>query len=175
MPCLLSPQSSDEDDAQSDTGDKPAWVDSDDERITVSLATNPRLRKLRITESEDQINGREYTKRLRRQFERLHPVPRWANPPAVQRSLRRRGPTTSNCPESSEIMLSEDEMSFESKDLSVKPLAKLLQNAGSLTLSTQANAGQKQKLRPEVIDVHRLKDVGTAQPVSFVVLYRDFS
>lgn len=67
-------------------------------------------------------------------------------------------------------MLSQDEMFLESKDLSVKPLAKLLHNAGSLTLSTQTNAGHKQKLRPEVIDVHRLKDVGTAQPVSFVVL-----
>jgi U3 small nucleolar RNA-associated protein 18 len=43
------------------------WEDSDDERITVSLASNNRLRKLRITESEDLVNGKEYVERLRRQ------------------------------------------------------------------------------------------------------------
>ncbi len=48
--------------------DRPAWEDSDDERIMVSLATNTRLRKLRNYEGEDMVNGREYIKRLRRQF-----------------------------------------------------------------------------------------------------------
>jgi U3 small nucleolar RNA-associated protein 18 len=45
----------------------PVWEDSDDERILVSLASNPRLRKLRLMESEDLVNGKEYTERLRRQ------------------------------------------------------------------------------------------------------------
>ena len=46
---------------------KPAWEDSDDERLTVSLRDNARLRKLRNTEMEDVITGTEYAKRLRRQ------------------------------------------------------------------------------------------------------------
>lgn len=48
-------------------GDAPAWEDSDDERIMVSLASVPRLRKLRNFEAEDMVNGKEYIKRLRRQ------------------------------------------------------------------------------------------------------------
>jgi len=46
---------------------KAAWEDSDDERVVVSLADNPRLRKLRVTEDENLISGKDYQKRLRRQ------------------------------------------------------------------------------------------------------------
>lgn len=46
----------------------PAWEDSDDERMMVSLMSVPRLRKLRTFEGEDVINGKEYTGRLRRQY-----------------------------------------------------------------------------------------------------------
>jgi len=34
-------------------GDAPAWSDSDDERISVSLAMRPQLRKLRRTEGDE--------------------------------------------------------------------------------------------------------------------------
>jgi U3 small nucleolar RNA-associated protein 18 len=44
-----------------------AWVDSDDERIFVSLASSNRLRKLRRAEDEDVISGKEYARRLRAQ------------------------------------------------------------------------------------------------------------
>lgn len=46
---------------------KAVWDDSDDERVVVSLADNPRLRKLRVTEEENLISGKEYQKRLRKQ------------------------------------------------------------------------------------------------------------
>ena len=59
---------------------KAAWHDSDDETITISLASTNRLRKLRKTEDEDTVNGRVYTHRLRQQFERIYPVPEWAKP-----------------------------------------------------------------------------------------------
>jgi U3 small nucleolar RNA-associated protein 18 len=48
-------------------GDAPAWSDSDDERISVSLAARPQLRKLRRTAAEDVITGKEYSRRLRKQ------------------------------------------------------------------------------------------------------------
>lgn len=57
----------DEEGTLHDDGGKAAWEDSDDERIMVSLANNARLRKLRTYEGEDVVNGKEYTKRLRRQ------------------------------------------------------------------------------------------------------------
>jgi U3 small nucleolar RNA-associated protein 18 len=46
--------------------------------VRVSLAADPRLRKLRDAPGEDALGGREYERRLRRQFERLHPAPAWA-------------------------------------------------------------------------------------------------
>ncbi|RMZ81689.1 hypothetical protein DV737_g2396, partial [Chaetothyriales sp. CBS 132003] len=45
----------------SDTAPREAvWHDSDDDRVAVSLALNPRLRKLRDTADDDIVSGREY-------------------------------------------------------------------------------------------------------------------
>lgn len=46
---------------------RSAWADPDDERICVSVASDKRLRKLRVTESEDVVAGNDYENRLRRQ------------------------------------------------------------------------------------------------------------
>ena len=156
----------DDHETHSDDSDKAVWVDSDDERITVSLASNPRLRKLRINESEDWINGKEYTKRLRRQFERLHPVPEWAAPCEQRQKRHKRRRRNSNSSDSSEERDSENDMSVDSDDLSAQHLAKLLQNPGSLTQPLPTDPNHKRKLRPEIIDMQRTKDVGVAQPVS---------
>ncbi|CAK7271405.1 U3 snoRNP protein [Sporothrix epigloea] len=56
----------------------PAWEDSDDERLVVSLAGRSQLRKLRRTEGEDMVSGTVYAARLRQQYLRLHPQPGWA-------------------------------------------------------------------------------------------------
>ena len=46
-------------DDSEDEDDKPAWDDSDDERLVVSLASVPQLRKLRETADDDKVNGKE--------------------------------------------------------------------------------------------------------------------
>ncbi|KAI9846943.1 MAG: hypothetical protein M1838_001079 [Thelocarpon superellum] len=103
----------------------PAWEDSDDERLTVSLANNPRLRKLRINGREDLITGKEYIRRLRRH---------------------------------------QDEMDVDSEEqLSARPLAKLLQNGMDLTKSS-ANGAKSSRLRPEILDIQRTKDIPGSQP-----------
>lgn len=146
-------------------------MDSDDERIVVSLASNSRLRKLRIAESEDLISGREYTKRLRRQFERLYPVPDWANPAATrQDSKKRRRKLNQNY---SSDDASADDMSIDSDDLSVQPLATLLQNTTGF-LKVPSSSSARRKLRPEVIEIQRTKDVGLPQPVSSLALFALF-
>ncbi|CAB4406560.1 unnamed protein product [Rhizophagus irregularis] len=61
------------------------WQDSDDENITVSLKSKNRLKKLRTTEEEDIISGDQYEKRLRNQFEKLHPTPNWAIVPSKRK------------------------------------------------------------------------------------------
>ncbi|KAL8626618.1 hypothetical protein Q9189_007683 [Teloschistes chrysophthalmus] len=143
-----------------------AWYDSDDERIVVSLQNNPRLRKLRVYEDEDLVNGVEYTKRLRRQFEHLNPVPGWAIQSSHHMDIERsqRGHSTVP-PGVGQRPESDDEMSVDSDDLSSAPLAKFLQNPSSL-IQQQPSTSQsgKRKLRSEVIDIQRTKDVGGAQP-----------
>lgn len=57
---------------------KAAWVDPDDATLTVSLATAPRLRKLRDSATEDIVGGTQYEARLRRAFEKINPTPAWA-------------------------------------------------------------------------------------------------
>ncbi|MCJ1484023.1 hypothetical protein MMC06_004191 [Schaereria dolodes] len=166
---LLAP-ASDKGEDEEQGGDPPAWVDSDDERITVSLASNHRLRKLRLTESEDLINGKEYTKRLRRQFERLYPVPEWANPSASKaKAVKKKRRKYTAADDSSSNDESASDMSVDSDSLSSQPLAQLLRNTNSLTVTPSTSTTRK-KLRPEVIDIQRTKDVGGAQPSAITSL-----
>ena len=161
--------------AKSESGDddQAAWIDSDDERISVSLASNPRLRKLRLTQSEDIVNGKEYTKRLRRQFQRLYPVPDWANPSSAKQPSSRTLRTSLNSSDSSKGVYSTDEMSLDSDDISTQPLAKILRNITEITQQRFTNQTAFKNLRPEVIDVHRTKDVGLAQRVSPILGFHD--
>lgn len=136
------------------------WYDSDDERLAVSLAGQAKLRKLRVTDSEDVVSGKEYVRRLRRQFQRLHPTPEWANP---ELAAKRRKLNLDDSDAGSDQEMDSDE---EDEQLSMQPLAKLLQNASDLTrIEDNARPGGKRKLRQEVLDIQRLKDVGKAQPV----------
>ncbi|KAJ3339745.1 U3 snoRNP protein [Gonapodya sp. JEL0774] len=66
---------------------KSAWHDPDDERLHVNIADIKRARKLRKNERETVIDGVEYARRLREQFERLHPRPTWALPQAVRAKM----------------------------------------------------------------------------------------
>lgn len=44
----------------------------------MSLATDKRRRKLRDAVAEDTVGGRDYERRLRRQYEKINPTPEWA-------------------------------------------------------------------------------------------------
>ncbi|OBT57891.1 hypothetical protein VE04_02050 [Pseudogymnoascus sp. 24MN13] len=119
------------DDEQSD-GDEPAWQDSDDERLTISLAGNPRLRKLRVSEAEDMVTGPD-------------------RPPNAAAGPRA----------SSSSSLSDDDMDMD-ESLSAQPLAQLLRSSNSLiTASADSKRG---KLRPEVINIQRTRDIPMVQP-----------
>lgn len=140
------------------------WEDSDDERMLVSLNSVPRLRKLRRTEAEDVVTGKEYAKRLRRQFEMLNPAPEWARH-AMQKPAAKRRRLSENAG-SSVDELSGDEMDVDGGEVDpVQPLAQLLQNAESLVRSSGPSTGsKKRKLRPEVIEIQRTKDIPGTQP-----------
>ena len=84
----------------------PAWVDEDDNTLEVSLTENKRLRKLRDAPSEDIVGGRDYERRLRRQFEKINPTPDWATKARKRlqpgKTKRRRSSVSSATDESEE-------------------------------------------------------------------------
>ncbi|KUJ18635.1 WD40 repeat-like protein [Mollisia scopiformis] len=141
----------------------PAWEDSDDDRLAISLAGNSRLRKLRVNEDEDIVSGKEYTRRLRRQYERLNPVPEWAHHSSRPAKRRRRSSA------GSESSSSSNDMDVDDADLSALPLARILQNAGSLTKTAQTGA-KRAKLRPEVLDIQQTRAIPLVQPSSITSL-----
>ena len=143
---------------------RPVWYDSDDDKLTVSLASNTRLRKLRDTEDDDVVTGREYIRRLRRQYERLHPTPEWVT---YARKKRR---TSNGAQRSGSDADSDVSMDDDDSVPSVKPLSELLRSAGSLTRTDASTSNKPRKLRPEVIDIQRTKDIVTSSPSSIDTL-----
>ncbi|PCH33187.1 WD40 repeat-like protein [Wolfiporia cocos MD-104 SS10] len=84
---------------------KSAWVDPDDPTLQVSLSTDKRRRKLRDALSEDVVGGREYERRLRRQFEKINPTPSWAvnaRTKLQSKQVKRRRPSSLSASESDE-------------------------------------------------------------------------
>lgn len=135
--------------------DAPAWEDSDDERLTVSLAGATRLRKLRATEAEDLVSGSEYSKRLRQQYLRLYPLPEWAAPTAGGRPSKSRRRRSSASRAASSDASSDDSDEDESLDDAL-PLETFLRDANSFN---GTGARKRRKLRPETIDIQRTRDV----------------
>lgn len=150
-----------------DDGPQPAWVDSDDERLAVSLAGVKQLRKLRESEADDLVNGTEYTRRLRQYYLRLNPLPSWAKDSSERKTKRRR---RSSAASSGSDSSSGSELSGDEEDISVLPLERFLRDAGAL--QGEGGRRKKRKLRPEVIDIQRTRDIpdihkGPVESISF--------
>ncbi|XXG94586.1 hypothetical protein Hte_000843 [Hypoxylon texense] len=135
--------------------DIPAWEDSDDERLTISLADASQLRKLRISEGEDVVSGTEYTRRLRQQYLRLNPLPEWAREAEERPAKRRRRSSAAG----SDSDFSDDATVNDDAEASALPLDAFLRDAS--TLKERASHGVR-KLRPEVIDIQRSRDIPDA-------------
>ena len=112
----------------------------------------------------DRVSGREYVRRLRRQFEMLNPVPDWALE-ATQRPSKKRRVMTDEDDEDMDVDMDEDEDEIEAE-----PLGRLLRDTGGLVRRTDDTTGRKRKLRPETLDIQRTKDIDGTQPVSLLVL-----
>ncbi|KAI4197253.1 MAG: hypothetical protein LQ346_003041 [Caloplaca aetnensis] len=124
-----------------------AWHDSDDDHVTVSLQSNPRLRKLRVYEDEDLIRGTEYAKRLRRQYELLNPTPDWAKQALAEAKTRAEGLNGGDLEafyRPSHESTSGDE-SVDSDELRASPLSTLFQQAAAFVRSDHgvSNDGTK--------------------------------
>lgn len=58
--------------------EESAWIDSDDDKNSVTVLST-RMKKLRQTQDELVLSGSAYTARLRAQFEKIYPRPKWAD------------------------------------------------------------------------------------------------
>lgn len=141
--------------------DKAAWEDSDDDRLVVSLASVPRLRKLRETEADDVVNGREYVRRLRKQYQRLYPTPEWALH-AAGKAKRKRTRIVADGESGEE---SASDMDVDDDDLSTQPLARLLKDADIMSRNARGSI-KRRKLQSGTVDIQRLDDVSKKGPVS---------
>lgn len=134
-------QSESEEETDESDDEDVAWRDSEDEEISISLLASDKLKKLRKKETDSTISGKAYVSRLRSQFEKIYPRPKWADA------------TFSDDDENSEdeVMDQSDEEQGEVGD--VKALAKILQK----TQNFQNNKSSK-LLPPNKLDITRLKD-----------------
>ncbi|KAG6041609.1 hypothetical protein E4U41_003220 [Claviceps citrina] len=133
--------------SKTERSDVPAWEDSDDDRLVVSLVSNSKLRRLRTTLEDDLISGAEYSRRLRQQYLRVNPAPAWAK-------------EASDCPPIKRRRRSSASSGFSSDDsdgdASAQPLREFLRNVTQLA---GLKGSKKRKLRPEVIDIQRTRDI----------------
>ena len=130
---------------------KPAWVDSDDERVVVSLMSQNRLKKYRETFTDDLVSGTDYIRRLRAQYERVYPPPSWALSQPEQKAK--------GCRVSVDAELEEDHVESDENEgtedipMPAAPLSEFLQSTGGYI--SKDNMG---RLRPGRINISRLKD-----------------
>ena len=124
---------------------KPAWSDPSDVHVSISLANDKRLRKLRDAPTEDIVDGVDYERRLRRKYEQINPVPEWAQNARNQlhKHVKRR------------------RSSIFDDDTETEPatrLGDLLRDASGIL----SNDGKKKSLQSGSIAIERLRDANHA-------------
>lgn len=165
---LHEPVSSDADVESTEDGPEdiiPAvWQDSDDEKLSISLASVPRLRKLRRTDEEDRISGTEYVRRLRAQFERVYPIPEWALPAQKRSKKRRTHPDDSDSGSESDALIDAQGIS-----LSADPLKALFRSSQSYV-----KLGKTTVRPPGKIEIKRLRDANHQMPAHSAIQTMSF-
>ncbi|KAM3288575.1 U3 small nucleolar RNA-associated protein 18 [Capsicum chacoense] len=123
---------------------KPVWVDEEEEKTNINIASVNRLRKLRKEEGEDVISGSTYVERLRAQHAKLNPGTEWAKIDFQVRSY------------SSDDEVSDEEGKHGSKD--VKLVDDILQSNEDLVVKSRT------KLLPGLLEYSRLVDANAVDP-----------
>ncbi|CCK73554.1 Utp18p NDAI_0G05710 [Naumovozyma dairenensis CBS 421] len=139
-------ESSEEEDSDSDFEDGNAWVDSDDENLNISIMTTNKTKKLRTSYQETSINGKNYVRRLRAQFEKIYPRPKWVDDISDEED---------NADSSEE----ENNDIEEAIDGDVHALSKILQ-----TTYNYKDTSISKLLPPKTLDILRLKDANISHP-----------
>ncbi|OIT29133.1 PREDICTED: U3 small nucleolar RNA-associated protein 18 homolog [Nicotiana attenuata] len=127
---------------------KPVWVDDEEEKTNIKIASVNRLRKLRKEEGEDVISGSTYVARLRAQHAKLNPGTEWAQIDSQGRSY------SSDDEDSDEE--SKHTEGYGSKN--VKLVGDILQSNEDLVVKSRT------KLLPGLLEYSRLVDANAADP-----------
>ena len=126
-----------------------AWVDEDDAEQVVKVATGPsRLKKLRTSRAETQLNGEQFEARLRAQYASLQPDTSWAAPRGGRKHTRFEGGETGD--DDHENDAEDDADADEAADSVVRSGASLL--------------GASRLLPPSELAVRRMTDLNVAEP-----------
>ncbi|KAI7881234.1 WD40-repeat-containing domain protein [Mucor mucedo] len=143
----------DESDSESKLDGKAAWEDEDDKRIQISLSASNITKKLRNDVDEDIVDGVEYSRRLRRQFNKIYPKPEWATLPSEIKADRKR-----------KAMESDDEDNKDNDDeeeqLDEETRLDLLKS----TMGILARRTRKTALPSNRLDILRIKNANRAAP-----------
>lgn len=138
----------DEDDSSSDDysedSEEAAWIDSDDEKIKVPILVTNKTKKLRTSYNESKINGVHYINRLRSQFEKIYPRPKWVDDES-----------------DSELDDEEDDEEEGSNNVingDINALTKIL----STTYNYKDTLSNSKLLPPKKLDIVRLKDANAS-------------
>lgn len=132
-------------------GELPAWVDSDDERVTVTILNRMgRTRPLREVNDDEAVSGQDYIRRLRQYYLRVNPTPSWAKQsderPAKRSKKTREGPGSDS--DSSDL--------DSDAELSSLPMNKFLRDVRQLA---GQNATGRRPLQPGAIDIQKTRDI----------------
>lgn len=123
-----------------------AWEDSDDEKLHISVMTTNKTKKLRTSYNETKINGKNYVNRLRAQFEKIYPRPKWVDDES----------------DNSDINSDDDNNSDDEYEQVINGDI----NALSKILKTTYNYKEtiSKLLPPTSLDILRLKDANVSRP-----------
>ncbi|CUS21080.1 LAQU0S02e05424g1_1 [Lachancea quebecensis] len=122
-----------------------AWSDSEDERVEVAFTTSNKTKKLRSSYSEGRIKGRDYVSRLRHQFEKIYPRPKW-----VDSESSEEGPG------------SDDESDGEEREEVINGDLNALSRILQSTYNYRDTSSRL--LPPSNLDITRLKDANASHP-----------
>ncbi|CCF55604.1 hypothetical protein KAFR_0A01660 [Kazachstania africana CBS 2517] len=135
-----SVDSSDEDE------NSDAWEDSDDEKLSISVMASNKTKKLRESYNDRMINGKAYARRLRAQFEKIYPRPKWVD-----------DISSDEISSSSEGEIEDDKEQVINGDVSA--LSKILAST-----YTYKEVSSSKLLPPKILDIVRLKDANFTHP-----------
>lgn len=125
-----------------DDASNNVWYDSDDEKLQVVINKTNKSKKLRKSYQEVYINGKDYVNRLRLQFEKIYPRPKWVDDDSDNESE-----ISENDNESEQVINGD-----------IDALTKVLQT------SYEYKAPLTHLLPPKTLDITRLKDANASHP-----------